>query len=219
MKNDLYFGGEKTPRAQFERRARCIASVLKDYEIGPDDAVAVLLRNDTLYLEVMAACRLVGAYYVTLNWHSAAAEIIDILADSQAKIVIGHSDLTAKLTGLSVPVLAVLTPAKLVSAYSVDAAMTEGQENLHALIDAAKPLESKPQRFRGMLAYTSGSTGRPKGIRRIADPNGPDRYETYRALAKGLMGLAPGDRFYTAAPLYHSAPNALSLMTLSLIHI
>ena len=56
MKNDLYFGGDKIERAQFERRAKCLASVLKDHGVGPDDAVAVLLRNDTLYLEVMQAC-------------------------------------------------------------------------------------------------------------------------------------------------------------------
>ena len=218
MKNDLYFGGDKIERAQFERRAKCLASVLKDHGVGPDDAVAVLLRNDTLYLEVMEACRKVGAYYVTLNWHNAAAEIIDILADSDAKILIGHSDLTAKLTpeaGLKIPVLAAPTPAKLVRAYAVDAAMTAGQNNLTDLMAAARPMDSAPPRFRGMLAYTSGSTGRPKGIRRISDPKGPDRYETYKALAKGLMGLSPGDRFYTAAPLYHSAPNALSLMTVA----
>jgi long-chain acyl-CoA synthetase len=66
-----------------------------------------------------------------------------------------------------------------------------------------------------MLAYTSGSTGRPKGIRRELNTEGPDRYEIYKALAVGLMHLEPGDRFYTAAPLYHSAPNALSTMCIA----
>jgi len=215
MKNDLYFGDEKIERATFEHRVKCLATLLINHGVGPDDAVAVLLRNDTLYLEVIQACRLVGAYYVTLNWHGAAAEIIDILDDSDAKIVIGHSDLTAKLAGLSIPVLAVPTPEKLVHAYGVDATMIDGQTNLAALMDTAQPIDSAPPRFRGMLAYTSGSTGRPKGIRRIMDPNAPDRYETYKALASGLLQLTPGDRFYTAAPLYHSAPNALSLMAVA----
>ena len=215
MKNDLYFGGEQTERAQFEYRAKSIAAVLTDYGVGPDDAVAVLLRNDILYMEIVQACRYVGAYYVTLNWHGAAAEIGAILDDSKARVVIGHSDLTAKLTQLSIPVLAVPTPLKLVRAYGVDAKMAEGQHSLEALIETAEPIQTPPLLSRGMLAYTSGSTGRPKGIRRSVDPDGADRYELYIALARGLLHLAPGDRFYTAAPLYHSAPNALSFMSIA----
>ncbi|MEP4053130.1 MAG: AMP-binding protein [Litorimonas sp.] len=215
MQNDLYFGGQKTTRVDFLDRVKRIASVLKDHGVNTDDSVGVLLRNDTLYMEIVEACRYVGAYYVTLNWHGAAAEIIDILDDAQAKVLIGHSDLTAKFSGetvLNIPVLSVPTPSQLVGAYSVDARMVEGQINLIDLLDGADLYKEDPLKARGMLAYTSGSTGRPKGIRRELNTEGPDRYEIYKALAVGLMHLKPGDRFYTAAPLYHSAPNALSTM-------
>lgn len=215
MKNDLYFGGEKTERAEFSRRVKCLARVFTEHGVGPDDAIAVLLRNDTLYLEVVEACRYIGAYFVTLNWHGTAAEIIGILEDSDAKLIIGHSDLTAKFTddaAFSIPILAVETPAQLVEAYTVDPAILDGQSNIATLLSTAQPIETEPLKARGMLAYTSGSTGRPKGIRRVVDIEGPDRYVIYKALAVGLLHLTPGDRFYTAAPLYHSAPNALSTM-------
>lgn len=215
MKNDLYFGGQKTTREAFLRRVKCLATVLTEHGVGADDTIAVLLRNDTFYLEVVEACRYIGAYFVTLNWHGTAAEIIDILEDSKSKLLIGHSDLTEKFTGkaeLSIPILAVETPAQLVAAYTVDPKMSPEQTNLADLLNQAEPIQTEPLRARGMLAYTSGSTGRPKGIRRIVDPNGPDRYSVYKALATGLLQLSPGDRFYTAAPLYHSAPNALSTM-------
>lgn len=215
MKNDLYFGGQKTERAEFLHRVKCLASVFAEHGVSADDTIAVLLRNDTFYMEVVEACRYIGAYFVTLNWHGAATEIINILEDSQAKLLIGHSDLTAKFTAdakLSIPILAVETPRQLVDSYAVDPKILDGQKNIADLLKEAKPIETDPLKARGMLAYTSGSTGRPKGIRRIVDPNGPDRYALYKTLAVGLLHLAPGDRFYTAAPLYHSAPNALSTM-------
>ena len=219
MKNALYFGGQKTERAEFLRRAKCFASIFADYGVGADDTIAVLLRNDTVYMEIVEACRYVGAYFVTLNWHGTAAETIDILDDSKAKLLIGHSDLTAKFTddaALSIPILAIKTPAQLVEAYGVDSAILDGQLNIAGLLSAAKGIETEPLKTRGMLAYTSGSTGRPKGIRRHAGENDPDRYAVYKSLAVSLMHLTPGDRFYTAAPLYHSAPNALSTICLTL---
>jgi len=218
MKNDLYFGEQKTERAEFLRRVKCLATILTEHGVGTDDTIAVLMRNDTAYIEIVEACRYVGAYFVTLNWHGAAAEIIDILEDSKSKLLIGHSDLTAKFTAdsqLSIPILAAPTPAQLVRAYAVDPAILDGQKNLVDLFSATQPIQTEPPKARGMLAYTSGSTGRPKGIRRVVDPNGPDRYTIYKALAVRLLQLSPGDRFYTAAPLYHSAPNALSTICLA----
>lgn len=213
MTNSLNFGDRKTDRTEFSHRVKCLARVFMDYGVGADDAIAVLLRNDTFYLEIVEACRYIGAYFVTLNWHGTAAEIIEILEDSKSKLLIGHSDLTAKFTddaALSIPIIAGKTPDQLVKAYDLDPAMPSRHLNIADLLSGADPIETEPLKARGMLAYTSGSTGRPKGIRRVVDPDGPDRYLIYKALATGLLHLAPGDRFYTAAPLYHSAPNALS---------
>ncbi len=218
MKNDLYYDGTKTERVVFLKRAKKIASVLREQGVGEDDAVGVLLRNDLTYLEVIQACRYVGAYFVTLNWHGSTPEIINILKDAKAKVVIGHSDLTAKLTpgaGMEVPVLDVPTPREVLQAYGVKAVSNENHALLPQLIKAAAPIKTPPLRYRGMLAYTSGSTGRPKGIRRAVDLSKPDPYTTYKGLAVILMQLEPGDRFYTSAPLYHSAPNALSTVSLA----
>ncbi|WOR14175.1 AMP-binding protein [Hyphomonas sp. FCG-A18] len=213
MANDLYMAGRKTERSVFLDRAKRLAAILSHCGIGEDDAVAVLLRNDTLYMEVIEACRHLGAYFVTLNWHGSAQEVTQILEDAQAKVLIGHSDLTAKFSGddaLAIPVLAATTPYEIVITYGVNPAIADGQEDLNALIAEATPIDADPLRFRGMLAYTSGSTGRPKGIRRAVDLERPDPYQTYAGLAEAVLQLKPGDRFYTAAPLYHSAPNALS---------
>lgn len=221
MQNDLFLEGRKTDRDEFEARAQRLATIFAGHGVGENDAVGVLLRNDTAYMEVVEACRYLGAYFVTLNWHNAAAELVQILDDAQAKILVGHSDLTAQFTpatGLDIPVLAVTTPPEVVKAYGVDNALAAGQADLGALVDLADPIATGPIRFRGMLAYTSGSTGRPKGIRRTVDLNEPDPYENYKALAAAVLQLTAGDRFYTSAPLYHSAPNALSTFCIAAGH-
>lgn len=218
MSNDLYFAGRKTSRASYDERARKIAAILRGHGVDQDSAVAVLMRNDTAYMEVIEACRHLGAYYVTLNWHASPAEVVQILGDAEATVLIGHSDLLAPFggdTSLDIPILALPTPQELVAAYGVSSDIAQGQLNLAALMDATEPLATEPLRMRGMLAYTSGSTGRPKGIRREVDLDKPDPFETYSGLGQVILKLTTGDRFYTAAPLYHSAPNALSLFTLA----
>ena len=218
MSNDLYYGARQTLRAEFHERARKIATLLANHSVESDGAVAVLMRNDTAYMEVIEACRHLGAYYVTLNWHSSPAEVLQILEDADAKVIVGHSDLLAAFTGehdLRLPVLAIPTPDEIVDAYKVDPALGPGHLNLTNALETTDLIAGNPQRMRGMLAYTSGSTGRPKGIRREVDPDGPDTFDTYAGLAEVILKLTPGDRFYTAAPLYHSAPNALSIFTLA----
>lgn len=218
MTNGLYLSSRKTERDQFHDHARRIARILINNNVSEDDVVAVLLRNDTVYAEVIEACRHVGAYYVTLNWHASPTEIMDIVNDSGAKLLIGHSDLTTKLTSgtsYTIPVIAVPTPAEILKEYNVDPTIAPDHLSLDELIPITSPVETAPIRFRGMMSYTSGSTGKPKGIRRALEEGKPDTYETYAGLAEVLVKLSPGARFYTAAPLYHSAPNALSTICMA----
>ena len=218
MPNNIYFADRKTDRKNFEDQTRRLAAILKNHGIGEDDVVAALLRNDIAHLCIIEACRLVGAYYVNLNWHNPVAELTPILEDSRAKIVIGHSDLTRSLTpanGVNIPVLSIATPLAITKAYHVDPALTEDQTDLSLLMKKATPLQTEPLRFRAAMHYTSGSTGRPKGIRRIYAPDEPGPYVKYKAFAATVMQLNKGDRFYTSAPLYHSAPNTLSMICLA----
>lgn len=218
MQGNLYLGERKTSGADFDDRVQRLAAVMQAQGVCEDDAVAILMRNDTAYIETVAACRLVGAYYATLNWHSAPAEIAHILSDSQAKILVGHSDLLRALAAaeaLDIPVLAVKTPKSLQDAYSATPELAPGHLDLDALMMATAPKGLEPLPTRGLMAYTSGSTGRPKGIQRTRPEGAADMFETLKMFSDVLMRLTPGDRFYTPAPLYHSAPNMLSNCALS----
>lgn len=216
----LFLSNDKTDRADFEVAARKTAAVLKDFGVGEDMAIAVLLRNDTRIMEIVEACRLVGARYALLNWHAAAPEIAHILEDSGAKLLITHEDLLESLDveGLGpTPVARIKTPNVVASSYAGGERepIPARVHDLDALIEQAKPVENEPLRFRGMFAYTSGSTGRPKGIKRNTNPDAPDSYEVYAGLAQTMLGGTPGDKLMVAAPLYHSAPHALATFAIA----
>ncbi len=222
MAGDLYFGGLRTDRAHFQDNARRLAADMKARGVGPDDVIAVLMRNDTAFMAVAEAARLVGARYAAINWHAAPQEIQHILEDSGAKLLYGHGDLLGPVMApqaASVPagvtVISAPVPAAITAAYGVEDAPVPGALAMADLIAATAPYGGPAEKFRGMFAYTSGSTGRPKGIRRIIDPDAPDRWESYGGLATALLGTQPGDRIYFSAPLYHSAPNALASMCLA----
>lgn len=220
--SNLYLSGVQTERADFELRVKKIASMLIQQGVRPGEAIALLMRNDVVYFELIEACRYVEAHYVPLNWHSTASEIGHILTDSGAKILIGHHDLMIKMAGHTfsgVQYIRLPTPLVITEKYHLKPVGQDqcGDELLDfdALVDNAKPITTAPQKFRGMFPYTSGSTGRPKGIKRQHTDDKPDTYDVYKSLAKNLMGLGLHDRFYITAPLYHSAPNALSMCCLA----
>ena len=208
----------------FKSNVKRIASVLAAKGVEPDDAIAILMRNEPMYLQVIEACRYVGARYVALNWHGSAAEVAHILEDSKAKVLLGHGDLLQALSGHSVfrhqaegvAVFSLATPESIADQYPLEAvAVKEEYPDLRAAIADIDEIASAPLKVRGLFAYTSGSTGRPKGIVRPSNPDAPDRYMMYQMLAQGFMFLQPGDKFFMSAPMYHSAPNTLSLSALS----
>lgn len=213
MAGDIYFAGRKTARADFETNARKIAADMIARGVQADESIAIFMRNDIAYLELVQAARLVGVRFATINWHSAPQEAHHILEDSQAKIVYAHSDLLAPImAGLPATAtpISVDVPEEIAAAFSTKHVEIAGVPLLSNVKASAVPYEGEFKKFRGLFPYTSGSTGRPKGIKRVFDPDAPDPWLTYKGLATNLMGVQPGDKMHVSAPLYHSAPNALS---------
>lgn len=215
---NLYLSGRKLDRTSFELRVRKLASILQAGGVKPGDPVALLLRNDISYFELIEACRYLQASFVPLNWHGTSTETEHILTDSGATALVVHQDLVANLSQTSlkdVLLLVVPTAPEISESYGLETVLAAqpiaDKHNIELLLQDAQPITTATQKFHGMFSYTSGSTGRPKGIKRAMDDSRPDLHLVYTGLAKTLLGLNAGDRFYVTAPLYHSAPNALSL--------
>ncbi|MEM7667296.1 MAG: AMP-binding protein [Pseudomonadota bacterium] len=218
MSGDLFFGGEKTTRQNFEEYSRKIAKVLHDRGVAPDDVVAILMRNDVTYLAAMEACRYVGAYFATVNWHSSMKEIRHILEDSGAKVLIAHCDLLEPLDlngSSSLDTLAFPTPSVIQGQYGVESYDSPNAQDTLGLIADTSIFGGEAKPLRGLFAYTAGSTGRPKGIKRQISEEGPDLFSIYGQLARSVLAMKPGDKYLIAAPFYHSAPNNLSVAGLA----
>ncbi|MGB1155492.1 MAG: AMP-binding protein [Alphaproteobacteria bacterium] len=197
-----------------DARAAKGASALIALGCGEDVPVALIMRNDLTQMEIMRAAAKAGTVLVALNWHGAAEEIEAICEDSGAQTVIIHRDLIADaapaLQGRQV--IAVTPEPALCAAYEISNTSAQAASAFpewRALVDDSPPLET-PAMMRPLRRYTSGSTGRPKGIRRQATGPRRDFTDALRRIGTEMMGFHPGATFFTAAPLYHSAPSTLT---------
>src|SRR5258707_3495349 len=86
------------------------AAALDQIGVREGDAIALLIRNDPCYFEIIQAAAHLGAYVVPLNWHSTADDIGYILSDCTPRDLIGHGHLLDKASRaipLDLPALAV----------------------------------------------------------------------------------------------------------------
>ena len=214
MLADVVLAGETTPGALVARRAAQVAQGLADMGVGEGDVIALMLRNDLPYLELMQACRIVGCYFCQVNWHLTATEVAYILGDCGAKALFVHLDLLPAIAP-AVPagtrVVAVRPHPCVTAAYPSAASNTAVPSDIvdyAAWVEGQQPFSGPPRAPVGAMGYTSGTTGRPKGVRRLPAP--PEqraaRGQQMQAMVQVAYGLRSGARAYMCAPLYHGAP-------------
>src|SRR5689334_9651535 len=100
------------------RAARALHSV----GVSAGDTVALLLRNDTAFFEASFAAGLLGAAPVPMNWHSHPDEVLFVLQDCKAKVLVAHADLVRPLLGklpAGLEVRVVETPADIGRTYRI----------------------------------------------------------------------------------------------------
>jgi long-chain acyl-CoA synthetase len=206
----LSFGDTEIAPAELATRAAKAAGFLATIGLADGDTFAVMLRNQPALIEIMLAARQLGAYFVPLNWHFTAAETSFILRDSGAKVLIIGGDLLPGVADgipVDMPVYRVepLAPPPSQGAGNV-------ARDWNAAVEAAQPLRTNSDKFRGMVPYTSGTTGQPKGVRRIPQGNPAQVAERMRRMYQQALGVLPGSRCLISAPLYHSAPTSYVLL-------
>lgn len=222
MTAELVFGENHWSGTDLGQRAQQLAGGLANLGIDNGDVIAVMLRNDPAYLEIIQACRAAGCYYCPINWHFKADEVAYLLRDSATKVLFVHEDLLPNIEHAipaSAKVIVVRPHPHVAQSYQLSAAAaTDGARWCYydAWLTQQAPYSGPPRAPRGHMAYTSGTTGNPKGIRRF--PAAPDRQEAQLALAQEAtrigFGIFPGVRTLISAPLYHSAPSLFAQQSL-----
>ncbi len=210
------YGEREIPHEELRTEAARTAAGLVAAGVQHGDRVALLLRNEPTFLSLSAACGLIGAVPVPVNWHWHGLELRHVISHSDSRVVFAHSDFVANVEEVlpdGVPLVEVPVPDELTAHYG--AAPVTGRRPLFAdWIGAhepyAEPLDAAPM----SLIYTSGTTGLPKGV--IREVMAPERSRDVAAATLGAMGLRPDMHTLITAPMYHSAPNAQALFALAL---
>jgi long-chain acyl-CoA synthetase len=192
-------GGELTA-GELLGRANQAVHGLRGFGVEPGDVVATVLPNCTEAVELYLACLQAGWYLVPINHHLVASEIAYILADSEAKVFVGHERFADACVDAAdeaeLPATACLAVGDIVGFDS------------YARLRDAQPTTLPTERTIGdVMNYTSGTTGNPKGVYRPLSGATPEQ----AALGLGgillLFGINPHDDnvHIVGSPLYHTA--------------
>ena len=193
--------GRELTFAAFNTRAECCATALERLGLSAGERVAILCHNTTTFFEILFGCGKARLVLVPLNWRQTPAELIPILADCGARILV-HDDATAELA----TALARTSDARLISFPEYEALIAEG-----TCSDAAglRRETAWPTDRVWYLLYTSGTTGRPKAVIQTVGMALANAVNVQQA-----TGLTGGDRMANFLPLFHTA--GINLHTLPL---
>ncbi len=184
----IRFGERQWSWADWSTRIRRAAGALRDAGIERGQCVAFLDKNHPACLEVLIAGASIGVVTAVVNWRVIGDELVHVLADSGARVLLVGAELrgAAEAAAERVPGLE---------------RIIEVGDEYESLLAAASPAPadaSLDANQTALVIYSSGTTGRPKGV-----------LLSQRALVNHAANLAPafpfadGDANLVAMPLFH----------------
>jgi long-chain acyl-CoA synthetase len=173
------------------------------------DHIATTLPNSIEQLALCLAAFQSGYFITTINWHLVGPEIAYILGDAGSKVYVTHERFAEESQRAVAE--AGLPGSSLFSIGSVP-----GFRAFDELIEGQSAARPETLSAGSFMFYTSGTTGRPKGVRRALPDEHPDQNAAKAGGLLLLFGIQPhgGHVHITQAPLYHTAVNNFTLMSL-----
>ncbi len=203
--------GEVITFSEHEARANRLAHLFRDRGLVRGDHVAFLVENNARYFELIAAAERSGLYFTCINSHLTADEVAYIVDDCDAKVLIASAATRDAALG------AARVAPKVETFLMIDAEGDDGPFVPYARAVAELPSGPIADESLGVaMLYSSGTTGKPKGIWRELPDNKPSDPMAVIEFVKFLLGLHPGARYLSPAPMYHSAPLAALMSSIRL---
>src|SRR5208337_4097859 len=95
-----HLGGSTTTWADLRRRVSALADALSRRGVGFGDRVMILMLNRAEFVESVLAVNSLGAIAVPLNFRLTAAEIVFLVEDCEARVMITEAVLAPVATGV-----------------------------------------------------------------------------------------------------------------------
>ena len=121
----IRIGDRSVEQDELKQRAAVLAGALAASGVQFGERVAIVLRNDPDFLLLSAACGLLGAVPVPVNWHWRGDELRHVLTHSGSRAAFAHScfvDEVEKVLPDGVPLIEVPVRAEQAQAYGATAA-------------------------------------------------------------------------------------------------
>ena len=196
----IVFEGTSRSWRDLHASASWIGDVLTGAGVQPGDRVACLIANRTEYVEAFLGALRSGAIFVPLNTLATPGELVTLLADCGARVLLtdeSHAEAAVALAGvLPAPVTFVSIDGPLPVEHLAVPPLPAGQAG-HPGVPRAG---SDPM----CIYYTSGTTGRPKGAVVSYDNV---HYATLNWLVD--LGFWQDDRFLLNLPLCFTGAMAI----------
>src|SRR6516165_5705885 len=155
----LRFLGKTVTWDGLHRRVVALADALSRRGVGLGDRVMILMLNRTEFVESVLAANYLGAIAVPLNFRLTSAEIVFLVEDCGARVMITESVLAPVAIGVRdiQPMLDMI-----VVAGPTDGSVLGYEDLINEPGDSPGPADI-PNDSPALIMYTSGTTGRPKG--------------------------------------------------------
>jgi carnitine-CoA ligase len=188
-------GGNWLTYRELDLASDRVAAGLAQLGINKGDRVALIVPNRPEMLELFFACAKLGAVQVPLNYWLKGEFLRHQLMDCAARILVADDagvQAAEVILGATEIEHVVLMDSK--SRTSLPSSFYSG---FHTLEPMLPQVRVTPQDV-ASINYTSGTTGLPKGCVL------PHRYYVVAAnAARQMEWIVPGDRLFTAYPLFH----------------
>ena len=197
----IVFRDRATSYSELADRVDRLAAALQERGIGFGDRVSYLGNNHPSFVETLFATTLLGAIFVPLNTRLSVPELVYMLDDSGATLLVAGSALepVAAATQSQHPLLRIV----VADGEAGEQAGGDVEDYEHVIRDtrnATREPAAVRLEDRAMIIYTSGTTGRPKGA---VLTHGNLTWNALNVLVD--YDLTSADRSLMISPLFHVA--------------